>query len=155
MPNTYSQLYIQFVFAVKYREALIHELFRAKLQKYITGIVQSQKYKHKLLAIYCMPDHAHIFIGLNPDQSISDCVRIIKCNSSKWINQQHLTPYKFRWQTGYGAFSYSRSHIDRVVKYIRNQPHHHRKKTFKKEYLQFLEKFKVPYNEQYLFDWII
>ena len=101
-----------------------------------------------------MPDHAHIFIGLNPGQSISDCVRDIKANSSKWINDRRLTRSKFRWQEGYGSFSYSNSHLDRVVKYVLNQPEHHRQKSFREEYHEFLEKFEIEYHEEFLFNWL-
>lgn len=152
MPNTYTQLYVQIVFAVKYRKNMIHEPIRENVQKYISGIAQTNK--HKMLAIYCMPDHTHIFLGLNPQQSISECAGKIKGNSSKWINSQKLTKTKFEWQQGFGAFSYSRSHIDRVVKYILNQPNHHRKKSFRQEYIEFLEKFAIEYDEKYLFDWL-
>ena len=152
MANTYTQLYIQIVFAVKFRESLIREEIREEIQKYISGIVQNNG--HKMLAIYCMPDHVHIFIGLNPRQSISDCVRDIKANSSKWINERRLTGSKFHWQEGYGSFSYSNNHLDRVVKYVLNQPEHHRQKSFREEYHEFLEKFEIEYREEFLFNWL-
>lgn len=152
MPNTYSQLYIQIVFAVKGRENLIAPNNRERLHKYITGIVQNRE--HKMLAIYCMPDHVHLFLGLKPTVAISDLVRDIKAVSSKFINENHWITGKFNWQEGYGAFSYSRSHIDKVVNYILNQEEHHRKKTFKQEYLELLKKFEVEYDERYLFEWI-
>ena len=101
-----------------------------------------------------MPDHIHIFVGLNPVNSISDLVRDIKTNSSSFITQQKFVSQKFNWQKGYGAFSYSHSHIDAVVKYILNQEEHHRKQTFREEYLDFLRKFEIEYNEKFLFDWI-
>ena len=150
MPNTYTQILIQIVFAVKHRKALIHENIREPLEKYVTGIISSNG--HKPLAIFCMPDHCHILVGLNPKQSISDLSRIIKSNSSKWINEQKLLSVKFNWQEGYGAFSYSKSHLDRVVKYILNQPNHHKKRTFKEEYHEFLKKYEVVYDAAYLFD---
>jgi len=153
MANTYTQLLIQLVFAVKYRESMIHENVRERVQKYMTGIVQ--KNGHKLLAIYCMPDHCHILIGWNPKQSLSDLTGKVKSNSSKWINQKKILKFRFEWQEGYGAFSYSKSQLDRVVKYILNQPEHHRRKTFQEEYLEFLEKFEVEYDEKYLFEWIV
>lgn len=107
-----------------------------------------------MLAIYCMPDHCHILVGLSPNQSIADAVRDIKSNSSKWINEQNLFKSKFNWQEGYGAFSYSKSNLDNVVNYILNQAEHHKKQTFKEEYLEYLEKFNVEYDDQYLFDWM-
>ncbi|MBP9151973.1 MAG: IS200/IS605 family transposase [Flavobacteriales bacterium] len=152
MANTYTQILIQYVFAVKYRDACIDENFREPLEKYITGIVSNSG--HKLLAIYCMPDHCHILIGLHPTQSISDLARDIKSNSSKWINEEKHLRAKFNWQDGYGAFSYSRSQLDSVVKYILNQPEHHRKRTFGEEYIDFLQKFEVDHDANYLFDWI-
>jgi REP element-mobilizing transposase RayT len=152
MPNTYTQILIQFVFAVKHRESKINAEIRVPLEKYITGTVQNNK--HKMLAIYCMPDHCHIFIGLNPSQSISDTVRDVKSNSAKWLNEQAFLKSKFNWQEGYGAFSYSKSQIDVVVNYILNQPKHHKNRTFKEEYIDFLQKFDVEYEDQYLFDWL-
>ncbi len=122
MPNTYAQIYIQIVIAVKYRENLIFEDNREELQKFITGVVQ--KRDQKMLSIYCMPDHSHLFIGMKPDISISGLVRDFKTASSKFINSQKWFKHKFNWQTGFGAFSYSRSHIDRVAKYIQNQERH-------------------------------
>jgi len=130
MSNTYTQLYIHFVFAVKYRKAVIQEEWEGRLQKYITGTVQHNG--HKLLAINNMPDHLHLFIGLNPKQSISDLMRLVKGDSSEFINQEKFTQRKFQWQDGYGAFSNSRSQIDGVVKYILNQKIHHSKKHFVK-----------------------
>jgi REP element-mobilizing transposase RayT len=152
MANTYTQLYIQLVFAVKHRNGFIQDYFREDLQKYTTGIVQNNE--HKMLAIYCMPDHTHILIGLNPKQSISDLMRDIKACSSKWINEQGFIEGKFEWQAGYGAFSYNRSLLDAVINYIHNQPTHHQKKSFKDEYLDFLKKFEIDYKSEYLFDWL-
>lgn len=152
MANTYTQLHIQLVFAVKGRENLIPQKHKEELHKYITGIVQSRV--NKMLAINAMPDHIHIFLGLNPANSISDLVRDIKTNSSTFITQQKLTPHKFNWQEGYGAFSYAQSQVDAVIQYVLNQEQHHKKQTFKEEYLQFLNKFEIEYDEKYLFDWI-
>lgn len=152
MPNTYTQLHIQIVFAVKGRQNLLPKKHKEELHKYITGI--TQKRNHKMLAINSLPDHIHIFVGLNPANSISDLVRDIKTNSSAYITEQKFVPQKFNWQEGYGAFSYSHSHIDAVVKYILNQEKHHRKKTFREEYLDFLHKFGIDYDEKFLFDWI-
>ncbi|NJN24785.1 MAG: IS200/IS605 family transposase [Cyclobacteriaceae bacterium] len=152
MPNTYTQLLIQFVFAVKNRDALINEPIRPDVEKYISGIIKNNN--HVLLAQYCMPNHCHILVGFNPIQSISDLAKDIKSNSSKWINENKFTPFKFNWQEGFGAFSYSKSQLDVVANYILNQKEHHKKKTFKEEYLDFLQKFNVDYNEKYLFEWL-
>lgn len=150
--GTYSQLHIQLVFAVKGRQNLIQESFREDLQKYITGIIQERN--NKVLAIYCMPDHTHILVGKRPNQSESDLVRDIKRSSSSLISEKRWVPGRFAWQEGYGAFSYSRSHVDAVINYIRNQPEHHRKRTFREEYIDFLEKFEIEYDPKYLFEWI-
>ena len=149
MANTYTQIYIQIVFAVENRISLIKDQWREELHKYITGIVQN--HKHKLIAINSMADHIHIFIGMKPIQSISDLLQDIKEYSSKWINRNNFVMGHFNWQAGYGAFSYSHSHIDSVVKYIQNQKRHHQKKTFRQEYIEFLEKFNVEYDERYIF----
>jgi len=149
MPNTYSQLFIQIVFAVKGRECFINESFREELQKYITGIVEGKN--QKLYAVYCMPDHVHIFVSLKPDMSISNLVRDIKANSSSFIKEKKWVISRFSWQEGFGAFSYSKSHVDRVVKYVMNQKEHHQKKTFRQEYLAFLENYAVSYDDNYLF----
>jgi len=152
MADTYSQLYIQLVFAVKGRVSLIQSNWENELYKYITGIVQNRK--HKMLAINGMPDHIHIFIGLHPEDSISDLVREIKKASNSFINEKKFCKLPFQWQSGYGAFSYSRSAIDRVVNYIHNQKEHHRKSTFKEEYLKLLKERKVEFKEEYLFEWM-
>ena len=152
MANTYTQIYVQIVFAVKGRKNLISENLREKVEKYICGIVSNKK--SKPIAIYCNPDHLHILIGLHPTISISDMSRDIKANSSKWLNEQGMIVGKFNWQEGFGAFTYSKSQIDSVVKYIMNQPEHHKKTTFKEEYIQFLKNFEIDYEEKYLYDWI-
>ena len=149
MSNTYTQLYIHFVFAVKYRKAVIEESWEDRIQKYITGVVQNNG--HKLLAINNMPDHLHLFVGLNPRQSISDLMRMVKGNSSEFINKESFTQRKFHWQDGYGAFSNSKSQIDGVVKYILNQKYHHTKKTFREEYIEILNAYSVEYDEKYIF----
>ena len=149
MPNTYTQLYIHFVFAVKYRQATINEEWEDRLQKYITGIVQNNG--HKLLAINTMPDHLHFFAGLNPKQSISELMRLVKGDSSEFINKKRFTKRKFYWQEGYGAFSNSRSQIDGVVKYIINQKEHHKKQTFYDEYIGILKDYAVEYDVKYVF----
>lgn len=149
MPNSYTQLHIQIIFAVKYREALIKKEWKERLHQYITGIFQQND--HKMLQINSMPDHIHIFIGLRPKQSISSLVQNVKAESSKWINKEIYGAKRFRWQEGFGAFSYSKSHVGRVIKYIQNQEQHHRKKTFQEEYLQLLKAFVIDYDEKYVF----
>ena len=153
MANPYTQLYIQFVFAVKAREALIKKEWKDDLYKYITGIVQQKK--SKMLSINGMPDHIHIFIGYKPTVPIPDLVKDIKVASGLWIKENKLSKFKFNWQEGYSAFSYSQSHIDVVCKYIQNQELHHKKKTFRQEYLELLKKFQIEYQEKYLFDFIV
>jgi len=128
MPNTYTQLYIHFVFAVKYRAALLSTEWDERLRLYIAAIIQNNA--HKILAINNMPDHIHMFVGINPSQSVSDLIRLVKGDSSEWINKEKLTAGKFQWQEGYGAFSHSKSQIDQVVKYIHNQQLHHKKTSF-------------------------
>ncbi len=152
MPNTYSQLYIQIVFTVKGRENLIPTQKREELHKYIAGIIK--KRNQKLLSVFAMPDHIHILVGITPDIRISDLVRDIKSATSKYISEHNWIRGKFSWQEGYGAFSYSKSQIDKVIKYILNQEQHHKKRTFKEEYIDFLKKFGIDYDERYLFEWI-
>ena len=152
MANTYTQLLIQLVFSVQGRKNLIPKNHRESLEKYICGIITHQK--SKPLAIYCNPDHCHVLFGLNPNISISDMARLIKSNSSKWINDNKMLSQKFSWQEGYGAFSYSKSHLNRVAMYILNQAEHHKKQQFKEEYINLLQKFEIQFEENYLFDWI-
>ncbi|MEO6167444.1 MAG: IS200/IS605 family transposase [Chitinophagales bacterium] len=152
MANTYSQIYIQIVFAVQGRLNLIKDEFRIELEKYICGIVKNKG--QKPISIFCMPDHSHLLVGLQPSMSVSDLMRDVKSNSSGFIRDKKWIKGKFNWQEGYGAFSYSRSQLDQVVKYILNQPQHHRKKTFREEYLGFLKKFEIEYDERYLFEWV-
>ena len=152
MANTYSQIYIQIVFAVKGRQNLIAKENREELHKFITGIVTNRE--QKLLSIFAMPDQVHILVGMKPSISISDLVRDIKAGSSKFINDSKWINGKFNWQEGFGAFSYSKSNLDNVVKYILNQEEHHKKRTFKDEYLDFLKKFEIEYDEKYVFEWI-
>ena len=149
MPNTYTQLYIQIVFAVKGRESFITESFREELQKYISGIITNKR--QKLFAIWCMPDHTHILVSIQPDIAISDLVRDIKSNSSSFLKEKGFVN-NFSWQTGFGAFSYSKSQAANVVNYILNQPAHHQQKTFQEEYLEFLNKFEIDFDEKYLFE---
>ena len=151
MANTYTQLYIQFVFSVKGRKNLINESFRNELEKFICGIITNKKCK--TYAIYCNPDHTHIFVGMHPTMAPSNLMEYVKSSSSKWLNGKKFIPSKFSWQDGFGAFTYSKSHIDNVVKYILNQPEHHKKQSFKDEYLKFLEKFEIEYDANYLFEW--
>jgi REP element-mobilizing transposase RayT len=150
MANTYTQLYIQFVFSVKGRQNLVKESFREELEKVICGIITN--HNCKTYAIYCNPDHTHIFIGMHPNISPSKLMEQVKSGSSKWINEKKLIKGQFNWQKGFGAFSYSKSHIDRVVKYVLNQPQHHKKQSFREEYLLLLDKFEVDYKAKYVFE---
>ena len=152
MANTYSQIYIQIVFSVKGWTNLIPAKNREELHKHITGIVKNRD--QKLLSIFAMPDHTHLLVGLNPNISISDLVRDIKAGSSKFITESNWVKGKFHWQEGYGAFSYSKGQVDRVINYILNQEEHHKKMTFQDEYIDLLQKFDIEYNEKYLFEWI-
>ena len=149
MANTYTQLYVHCVFAVRFQDAMIHESWEERLHKYITGIVQENR--HKMIAINSVPDHLHMFVGLNPSQSISDLLQLVKGDSSEFINTRKFTPGKFRWQEGYGAFSNSKSQVDSVVKYILNQKQHHMKKTFLKEYEEMLIDYGVDFDSRYIF----
>jgi len=149
MPNTYTQLHIQFVVAVKYRAAVIDKNWNQRLHQFITGIFQ--KNRHKMLQINSMPDHIHILIGLRPYQSISSLIQNVKTESSKWINNHKFTRSQFSWQEGYGAFSYSKSHLSRVIRYIQNQESHHRKVSFLGEYRNLLDAFEIEYDERYIF----
>ena len=151
MPGTFSQIYIQIVFAVKGRENLISNNWKTELHKYIAGIIKGKG--QKPIIVNGMPDHIHAFVGLKPAMSISDLVRDMKNNSTNFVNESKFVKGKFSWQAGYGAFSYSHSHIETVYNYILNQEKHHKKKTFKEEYLEFLKKFEVEYDEKYLFEW--
>ncbi|MCW3113563.1 MAG: transposase [Segetibacter sp.] len=150
MPNTYSQIYIQIVFAVKGRQNFIKESFREEIQKYMSGIISNKK--QKAYSIYCMPDHTHIFVSIKPDISISDVVRDIKANTSSFIKEKKFLDEPFSWQEGFGAFSYSKSQTQRVNNYILNQPFHHDKRNFKEEYLEFLKNYDVAYDDKYLFE---
>jgi putative transposase len=149
MANTYTQIYIQAVFTVQNKLSLIKNEWKEELYKYITGIVQNNG--HKMIAINGMPDHLHVFIGMKPNQSLSDLMQDVKGDSSKWIHEKGFIKGRFEWQAGFGGFSYSISQIDTVVKYINNQVQHHKAKTFIEEYLDFLEKFQVPFDERYIF----
>lgn len=152
MANTYSQIYIQTVFAVKRRQSLIQPKWEAPLYKYITGIISGQN--QKLIAINGMPDHIHLLISMNTSMTIADLVNEIKTSSNAFIKDNNWVRGKFEWQRGFGAFSYSKSQMDRVVKYIMNQKEHHKKQTFREEYIAFLKAFEIEYDEKYLFDFI-
>ena len=152
MAGTFSQLYIQTVFAVKGRENLIDKKWRDELCKYISGIITGKG--QKSIIVNGVADHIHCFIGLKPTMSISDLMRDVKNNSSKFINDNGFISRKFSWQEGYGAFSYSHSQIKQVYNYILNQEMHHQKKTFREEYLEFLSKYEIDYKTDYLFDWL-
>jgi putative transposase len=149
MANTYTQIHIQAVFAVKHRASLIQSAWKDELYKYITGIVQA--HNHKLLAINGMPDHVHVLFGMRPTQSLSELMQDMKGSSSKWINEKRLAPGQFEWQEGYGAFSYSKSAIGNVIEYIKNQELHHSNKSFMIEYKELLTEFDVPFDERYVF----
>jgi putative transposase len=149
MANTYTQIYLHVVFAVEGRQSLIKPEHNDELQKYITGIVSGQK--QKLIAINNMPDHLHLLVGIKPDIALSDLVRDVKAGSSKFINEKRWVLGRFSWQEGFGAFSYSRSQLGAVIRYIENQQKHHAKKSFHDEYIELLEKFGVEYDPQYIF----
>ena len=148
MANTFTQIYIPIVFAIQNRISLIQPEWKDELYKYITGIIQSNG--HKLIAINGMPNHLHIALGYKPHQLIPDLLQDIKGNSTKWINEKKFVKGKFSWQAGYGAFSFSNSQIDNVVKYINNQEQHHKRKIFQEEYIQFLKKYDISYDEKYI-----
>ena len=152
MANTYTQIYIHIVFSVHGRKSLIKTEWKERLHKYLTGIVKNEK--QKLIVINSMPDHIHLLIGMKPDIALSDLIRDIKSNSSKFINEQRLTRGRFNWQEGFGAFSNSHSQLDTVIRYIQNQERHHAKKTFRQEYLEMLKKFAIDYHDKYVFEWI-
>ena len=152
MANTYTQFNIHAVFAVKGRQNLLQKPWREEVFKYMAGVIKNKN--QKSIIVNGVADHVHVFVGLRPSMSVSNLIRDVKNNSSDFINDRQFLPYEFSWQDGYGAFSYAHSQMDAVYKYILNQEKHHRKKTFKEEYLEFLQKFEVEYNEKYLFDWL-
>ena len=152
MANSYTQLYVQMVFAVKNRKSLILPESREKIEKYICGIASNIKCNP--ISIYCNPDHTHLLVSIKPVTCIADAIRDIKSFSCRHINESRLTKSHFEWQTGYGAFSYGQSQIDRVKAYIGNQYNHHKKKTFREEYIALLKAFRIDYDDSYLFDWI-
>ena len=152
MANTFSQIYIQIIFAVKGRENLISAKWKDELYKYICGIANNNQ--QKVYSINGMPDHIHLLLSIKPNCSLSDLIRDIKAGSSKWINEKKFVIGKFQWQEGFGAFSYSQSQLDNVIAYINNQEAHHLIKTFKDEYIELLQKFQIEFDERYVFDWI-
>jgi len=152
MSDTFTQIYIQLVFIVNGRENLLHKSWRNELFKYISGIIKGKN--QKSIIVNGVADHVHVFVGLKPSLAISDLARDIKNNSTNFINNKKLVKGKFSWQKGFGAFSYSHSHIEKVYNYILNQEKHHKQKTFKEEYLDLLKNYDIKYNEKYLFKWI-
>jgi putative transposase len=153
LPNTYTQSHVHFVFAVKFRAALIQPTWKEELHKYVTSIVHGNK--HKMLQINSMPDHIHILVGTHPGQSFSSLVQRIKTETSKWINARRLTPATFAWQEGFAAFSYSKSHLPYIIRYIQNQNIHHRKQSFLDEYKACLKAFDIAFEEEYIFNELI
>ena len=153
MANTYHQVYIQTVFTVKYRAAVIDKSWRSQFFGVLGNLINETGCK--TIIVNGVEDHVHCFLGLKPSISISELMKTVKAKSSKYINDRNITSHRFEWQVGYGVFSYSRSHIDNVYRYIANQENHHKKQTFKEEYLELLKKFEVEYDEQYLFEDLI
>ena len=149
MANTYTQIYIHYVFAVQNRIGLIQNRWRDELYKYMTGTITNKG--HKLLQIGGMPDHIHALVSMSPKQAPSDLMADVKRSSSLWINDKRLVMGKFSWQEGYGAFSYGKSQISDIANYVENQERHHKKQTFMEEYLEFLKLFEIEYDEQYVF----
>ncbi|HXM36152.1 MAG TPA: IS200/IS605 family transposase [Pyrinomonadaceae bacterium] len=152
MANTFSQIYIQTVFAVSNRLSLIQPYFKEDLFKFMTGIVTNNGCK--LISINGVPDHVHILIGLKPSIALADLVRDIKADSSKFVNKERFVRGKFSWQEGYGAFSYGHSQLDTIIRYIQNQEQHHKRSSFKREYLTMLRKFDMAFEEKYVFEFI-
>jgi putative transposase len=149
MANTYHQIYLQAVFAVKYRQAMLAKEWRSTVWGVIGNLVNETGCK--TLIINGVEDHVHCLVGLKPAISVSDLLKVIKAKSSKYINEHNMTPHRFEWQEGYGVFSYSQSQIDNVYQYIKNQETHHQKRTFREEYISLLEEFRITYDEQYMF----
>ena len=149
MANTYTQIHIQAVFAVQNRKSLIKNEWKNELHKYLTGIIQN--HEHKVLQINGMPDHIHVLFGMRPTQSLADLMKQVKQDSSKWINNKGLVNGRFSWQAGYGAFSYSKSQLPGVIRYIQNQEKHHKTYTFQEEYLALLERHSVDFDKRFIF----
>jgi putative transposase len=149
MANTYTQIHIQAIFAVRFRAGVIKNDWKIDLYKYMTGIIQNNG--HKVIIINGVEDHVHVFFGMRPNQSLSDLLQDVKSNSSKWINENNFVMGRFEWQSGFGAFSYGKSKISRVIDYIKSQEEHHKKTTFLDEYRLILKRFGVEYDERYIF----
>jgi putative transposase len=149
MANTYTQIHIQAIFAVRFRAGVIKNDWKIDLYKYMTGIIQNNG--HKVIIINGVEDHVHVFFGMRPNQSLSDLLQDVKSNSSKWINENNFVMGRFEWQSGFGAFSYGKSQISRVIDYIKSQEEHHKKTTFLDEYRLILKRFGVEYDERYIF----
>lgn len=149
MANTYTQIHIHLIFAVKFRQSLIQPYWKERLHQFMTGIIQNNN--HKVLQINSMPDHIHILIGFRPSQSLSSLVQNVKAESTKFINNERLSNYRFEWQLGYGAFSYAKKDLNHVINYIQNQESHHKIKSFQEEYVDFLNEFKIDWDEKYIF----
>ena len=153
MANTYHQIYLQAVFAVKYRKALIDNSWKQALFGVLGNLINETNCKN--IIVNGVEDHVHCFFGLKPVVSVSELMKTVKAKSSKYINENSLTPERFEWQRGYGVFSYSRSHINQVYKYIQNQELHHAKKTFKSEFVELLKEHEIDYDQQYVFEDLI
>ncbi len=151
MANTYTQLYVHIIFAVKNKNNFIPEKHRKEIEKYMCGIISNNNCK--TLAMYCNPDHIHILIGVSPNIAISELAKRIKANTSRWINDKKLLKGYFEWQKGYGAFTYSKSQVASVIDYILGQEEHHKNTTFKDEYIKILQNFEIEYKDKYLYDW--
>ena len=152
MANTYTQIYVQVIFAVSARQCLIDRAFKDEVYKYMTGIIRNEN--QKLISIGGMPDHVHLLLGLRPDMALSTLVKAVKAGSSKFINDKRWVRGRFSWQEGFGGFSYSRSQIAAVARYIENQESHHATKSFKREYLTFLRKYDIAFDDRYVFKWL-
>ncbi|MFN7326581.1 MAG: IS200/IS605 family transposase [Chitinophagales bacterium] len=152
MANTYTQIYLQFVFAVSRRQNLLTAPLKDPLEKVMCGL--TAQHKAKVLAVYCNPDHIHLLVSMPPSLSPSKLMETVKTGSSNWLNTHGGYGGSFRWQKGYGSFSYSKSHVSRVARYIHNQHQHHQKLTFKEEYLALLERYEISYQPEYLFEWL-
>ncbi|MGE5481106.1 MAG: IS200/IS605 family transposase [Chloroflexota bacterium] len=149
MANTYTQIFIHVVFSVQDRERIIPQSISERINKYISGIIH--KRGSKVYSINAMPDHVHILLSLNPDDSLSELIKEVKRCATVFIKDNKLMPFSFQWQKGYGAFSCSKSSISAVCKYIKNQELHHKRKTFREEYVELLEKYEVEYDKAYIF----
>jgi putative transposase len=151
-PDTYTQIYIHLVFAVKSRDMALNSSTRHRVFEYLSGTLTNMK--HKSIIVNGVSNHVHVFYGMNPKISISDTVNDLKRSSTLFINQNGLCKFNYAWQDGYGGFSYSKSQIQDVYSYVRDQEIHHKKKTFREEYLDLLKDFEIEYNEKYLFDFL-